>query len=123
MLLGAPMAIGRAFLPEEEQTIGAAPVTVLSYGLWQRRFGGDPAIVGRTMTLNGRAFTVVGVTAEAFRGTNAIGGPQLWLPFAMYRETTSRLHARQLGFAPRVVVSDDGTSEARRDARAGAAPT
>ncbi len=88
-LLGAPMRIGRAFLPAEEQTVGAAPVVVLSYGLWQRRFGGEAGIVGRTVTLNGRAFTVVGVTAETFRGTNAIGGPQLWLPFAMYREATS----------------------------------
>ena len=88
-LLGAPMAIGRAFSPDEEQTIGAAPVAVLSYGLWQRRFGGDPAIVGRTFSLNGRAFTVIGVTPESFRGTNAIGGGQLWLPFSMYRETTS----------------------------------
>jgi len=88
-VLGAPMAVGRPFSTEEEATIGAAPVTVLSYGLWQRRLGGDPNIVGRTVTINGRAFTVVGVGAEGFRGTNAIGGGQLWLPFAMYRETTS----------------------------------
>jgi predicted permease len=88
-VLGAPLTRGRAFLPEEEQTTGAAPVTVLSYGLWQRRFGGDPTIVGNTINLNGRAFTVVGVAAEAFRGTNAIGGPQLWVPFAMHREATS----------------------------------
>lgn len=88
-VLGAPVAIGRGFLPDEDAAPGAAPVTVLSYGLWQRRFGGDAGIVGKTVNLNGRAFTVVGVTAESFRGTNAIGGPQLWVPFAMYREVTS----------------------------------
>jgi predicted permease len=88
-VLGAPMSIGRGFLPEEERTLGAAPVTVLSHGLWQRRYGADRSLVGRTVMLNGRAFTVVGVAAEGFKGTNAIGGPQLWLPFAMYRETTS----------------------------------
>ena len=88
-VLGSPMAIGRAFSTEEEQTIGAAPVTVLGYSLWQRRFGGDPAILGRSITLNARSFTVIGVTPEAFKGTNVIGGGQLWLPFAMYRETTS----------------------------------
>jgi predicted permease len=87
--LGAPMAAGRGFVAEEENTVGSAPVTVLSYGLWQRRYGGDAAIVGRTITVNGRAFTVVGVTAEPFKGTNAIGGGQLWVPFASYRETTS----------------------------------
>lgn len=88
-VLGAPIAIGRAFLPDEEKLIGAAPITVLSHGLWQRRFGGDRNIVGQPITINGRAFTVVGVAAEGFKGTNAIGGGQLWLPFAMYRETTS----------------------------------
>ena len=88
-LLGAPMIAGRPFLPDEEANIGAAPITVLSYGLWQRRIGGDPSVVGQTLTVNGRAFTVVGVTAESFRGTNAIGGAQLWVPFAMYRETTT----------------------------------
>ena len=88
-VLGAPIAVGRAFLPDEERVIGAAPVTVLSHGLWQRRFGGDRALVGQTITVNGRAFTVVGVAAEGFKGTNAIGGGQLWVPFAMYRETVS----------------------------------
>ena len=88
-LLGAPLAMGRAFSPDEEQTVGGAPIVVLSYGLWQRRFGGDRAIIGRSITLNGRPFTVVGVAAESFRGTNAIGGGQLWVPFAMYRETTT----------------------------------
>jgi predicted permease len=87
--LGAPMRVGRPFTPEEDAKQGAAPVTVLSYGLWQRRFGGDATIVGRTITVNGRAFAVLGVTAESFKGTNAIGGPQLWVPFAMYREVLS----------------------------------
>jgi predicted permease len=87
--LGAPMAAGRWFVPDEEDTIGRAPVAVLSFGLWQRRYGGDPAIVGRSITINGRAFTVVGITAEPFKGTNAIGGGQLWVPFTTYRETTS----------------------------------
>jgi predicted permease len=87
--LGAPTAVGRGFVPDEEHTVGASPVTVLSYGLWQRRYGGDPAIVGRTITINGRAFTVVGVAGEAFKGTNAIGGGQLWVPFTTFRETTS----------------------------------
>ncbi len=64
-------------------------MTVLSYPLWQRRFGGDPGIVGQAIDVNGRPFTVVGITAEGFNGTNAIGGPQLWVPFSMYRETTT----------------------------------
>ena len=88
-LLGAPMAAGRGFVPGEDAAPGAAPVAVLSYGLWQRRFGGSPALIGQTITLNGRAFTVVGVTAEAFNGTGGVFGPALWVPFAMYREVTT----------------------------------
>ena len=88
-VLGAPFALGRGFLPDEDATPGARPVTVLSHGFWRRRFGGNPAIVGQTISVNGRAFTVIGVTGESFKGTNAIGGPQLWVPFAMYREVTS----------------------------------
>jgi len=88
-LLGPPMAAGRGLTAGTDQSPGAAPEAVLSYGLWQRRFGGDPGMVGRTITLNGHAYTVVGVTGEAFRGTGAIGGPALWVPFSMYREATS----------------------------------
>jgi predicted permease len=90
-LLGAPMAAGRPFGAEDDRELGARPVTVLNHGLWQRRFGGDPGIVGRTISLNGQAFTVVGVTAEGFRGTTPIGGPELWVPWAMYREALTGL--------------------------------
>src|SRR5918993_1006280 len=61
----------------------------LAHGVWQRRFGARQDIVGDTITVNGRAFTVIGVTAEGFRGTNTIGGPELWVPFGVYREVTS----------------------------------
>ena len=88
-VLGAPMAAGRAFRADEDSTPGAHPVVVLSHGLWQRRFGGSTDIVGSEITLNGRAFTVVGVAGQGFRGTNALGGPELWVPMAMYREVLS----------------------------------
>jgi hypothetical protein len=51
--------IGRTFLPEEDGTPGAAPVIALSYPYWQRRFGGDRAIVGRTLEVNSHAYTVI----------------------------------------------------------------
>ncbi len=88
-LLGAPMASGRGLASEDDGALGASPVVVLSYGLWQRRFGGDSTMVGQAIEVNGRSFTVVGVTAEGFNGTNAIGGPEMWVPFSMYRETTT----------------------------------
>ena len=63
-LLGARAWLGRTLDPSDED--GNARVTVLTYGLWQRRFGGDPAIVGRDITLNGAAYTVVGVLPRGF---------------------------------------------------------
>lgn len=92
-VLGAPMAAGRAFLPEEDKQFGEHPVTVMGYGLWQRRYGGDPNIVGRQIRLNGHDFTVVGVTAQGFRGTTPVGGPDLWVPFAMHQQLLTGLTA------------------------------
>ncbi len=88
-VLGAKALVGRGFLPDEDKTPGAALVTVLGYGEWQKRFGGDPALVGKTITLNGQAFTVVGVMPNGFKGTNAIGAPALWVPYMTYPQTTS----------------------------------
>lgn len=88
-VLGAPLAAGRTFNPDEDKDLGAHPVVVLSYPLWQRRFGGSTDIIGKTITLNGLGYNVVGVTAEGFRGTAQIGGPALWVPMAMYREALS----------------------------------
>jgi len=88
-VLGARPQIGRGFLPDEDVTPGEKLVTVLGYGEWQKRYGGDPAIVGRTISLNGAAFTVVGVMPKGFKGTNAIGAPALWVPYMTYPQTTT----------------------------------
>jgi putative ABC transport system permease protein len=65
-VLGVEPALGRSFT-EEENRRGGGRVVVLSHGLWQRRFGSDPSILGRALTLNGEPFTVVGVTPADFR--------------------------------------------------------
>src|SRR5919107_1344609 len=62
-----------------------APMS-LSRGAWQRRFGGDPSIINRQITLNGRAFTVVGVAPEGFVGTEVAYAPEVWVPMMMARE-------------------------------------
>jgi putative ABC transport system permease protein len=88
-VLGARPQIGRGFLPDEDKTPGEKLVCVLGNGEWQKRFGGDPSIVGRTITLNGAAFTVVGVMPKGFKGTNAIGAPAVWVPYMTYTQTTT----------------------------------
>jgi predicted permease len=88
-VLGVEAAHGRVFGPDDDRTPGAHPIAVLSHGLWKRRFGADPSIVGRELRLNNHPFTVIGVAPEGFRGTQVLGGPDLWVPAMMYRELLS----------------------------------
>ena len=66
-LLGVPTALGRVFNEKEDRFGSADPVVVLSYSFWRRQFSGSPDIVGHTIHLNARPFTVIGVTSQAFR--------------------------------------------------------
>ena len=84
--LGVRPLSGRVVGPEDDRVPGASPVIVLGHRMWQRRFGGASDIVGRTVTVNGTAFTVVGVAPEGFRGVNSLFGPDAWAPTMMYRE-------------------------------------
>jgi predicted permease len=81
--LGVTPALGRAFLPEEDRTPGAHPVAVVSYGLWSRRFGADPKLVGRAITLNTQSFTVIGVAPAEFHGVRRGLSPDVYLPIQM----------------------------------------
>ncbi len=82
-VLGVPIALGRGFLPEEEQLASPSTVTVISHRLWQTQFGGDRGVVGQTIHLNGRPFTIVGVTAPEFGGYS-IDQQSLWVPITAY---------------------------------------
>ena len=82
-VLGVTPALGRRFLPEEDRTPGTHSVAVVSYGLWQRRFGADPKLVGRTITLNTYRFTVIGVAPAEFRGVRRGVSPDVYAPMQM----------------------------------------
>jgi macrolide transport system ATP-binding/permease protein len=83
-VLGIKPSLGRTFLPEEDRAPGAHPVVVLSHGFWQSRFDSDPALVGRTIVLNGRRFTVIGVAAAGFDGERPPIKVNMWIPMMMY---------------------------------------
>jgi macrolide transport system ATP-binding/permease protein len=76
-------ALGRGFLPEEDKTPGAHPVVVLGYNFWQRRFASDTALVGKPITLNGLAYTVVGIAPKEFTGTKFSLAMDFWVPMMM----------------------------------------
>ena len=81
--LGVHPILGRAFVPGEDTGRNAHPVTVVSYQVWQERFHGDPAIIGRTQMLNGLPHTIVGVAPEGFYGTFVGYAFQFWVPASM----------------------------------------
>jgi len=87
-VLGVGPAHGRVLDPEDDRVPGASPVAVLSYGYWQRRFGGDPDVVGRKISLNAYPFTVVGVAAQGFAGLLRGNNVDVFVPISMKRELT-----------------------------------
>ncbi|PYK29471.1 MAG: hypothetical protein DME57_10210, partial [Verrucomicrobia bacterium] len=83
-VLGIEPALGRKFLPEEMEA-GKNRVVILSHALWQRRFGGDPRIIGQQILISGNAHTVVGILPASFQDPipEATKTMQLWLPLAV----------------------------------------
>jgi len=78
--LGVRPALGRMLSPEDEHGTQANEVVVLSYGAWQSRFDGDRNIVGQTVRINKHPYTVIGVAAEGFHGTEKFFWPEVWMP-------------------------------------------
>src|SRR6185436_19762232 len=87
-VLGVPAHRGRTFLPEDESAPGANPVVVLSHGYWQRRFGGNPQIVGARLTINGAPYDVLGITPPGFTGAETGLATDFWVPVTMANQFT-----------------------------------
>jgi putative ABC transport system permease protein len=83
-MLGVSPALGRTFLPDEDQP-GHAQVVILSGALWQRRFSSNPKVVGTTVRLNDESYTVIGVMPNRYR--LGVYGPQLWTPLVLGPES------------------------------------
>src|SRR3984893_4891140 len=82
-VLGGPAGLGRTLTPADDRVPGGHPVAMLSYSYWQRRFAGDPAVLGRALDVNGQALTVVGVTPPGFFGTSVGDAPGIFVPTSM----------------------------------------
>ncbi len=95
-MLGIKLAAGHYFVPEEDRA-GSSPAVILSHHLWQSRFGGDPAVVGRTITLDNQGYTVIGVLPADFR---LLRWPDFWMPIGQYSDDlTEHVHHAFVGVA------------------------
>jgi predicted permease len=96
-VLGVGAAIGRTFTPDDDQVPGGHPMAMLSYAYWQSRFAGNPAIVGKTLTVNGHNFTIVGVAGKGFDGVELGTASRVFVPLMM-RPQLMPLFNEQLDF-------------------------
>jgi hypothetical protein len=107
---GLRPAAGRLLMPDDDRVPGGHPVAVISYDFWVRRFGGDPAIVGKPVRIGGEPYEIVGVGPKGFTGTEPGIVTDIFLPAMMNKEAIKRPDG--LGSAP--------GRPARRFSRAGA---
>ena len=117
-VMGVGAAAGRVLTPDDDRTPGGHPVVVLSYPYWQRRFGGDPSILGRAVVVNNVALTVVGVSQPGFIGSFMGTEIGAWVPMAMQAQITgaSRLEARGNGWLTSWVRVRPGATRAQANA-------
>ena len=85
-VLGVNASLGRVLTEADDQTPGAHPVAVVSYAWWQRRLGGDPSAVGKTVNIDNIIYTIVGVAPNEFFGTTVGNAPDLWIPLSMEKQ-------------------------------------
>jgi putative ABC transport system permease protein len=87
-LFGAPILLGRTFTPQEDSPNGGH-VVVISYGLWQRKFGGNPSVVGAALSLGNEPYTILGVLGQSFQSDSPA---DIWLPFQIDPNSTNQGH-------------------------------
>lgn len=98
-VIGVPPALGRNFRPEEDGNSGSGPVAILNYAFWNKQFGADRSLLGRTINLNHQDITVIGIAPREFQDGGALGNPDVWIPISMGDQlltgmTKQNLHKR-----------------------------
>ena len=119
---GVPLYRGRPFAEAEEQPGSGIPAAILSYNYWTKR-GADPDILGKTVQVNGRAYTIIGIAPAGFTGTAALISPELYLPLGMYEHYANDFegHVKPLAARDNPVLMlvgrlQDGVSPQQADA-------
>ena len=110
--LGVSPAVGRFFVLEDDDEAVSRPAAVLSYGLWQRRFGARSEVIGESLVLDGRPHVIVGVAPNGFSGTE-VDAPDVWVPLVplLAGREGSRWRTNKLGFGIHVIARlRDGVS-------------
>ena len=122
-LLGAPMAAGRGFVANEGKRTASEPPAVISYDLWQRRFGGEPTALGQRIAVNGASFTIVGVAGQRFNGPEHSERLDLWVPVDEIDRLQSQwphpLTNRGFWWLRSIALLAPGVSDVRAGAAAG----
>ncbi len=97
---GVPLFQGRAFSNDEERPGSETPVAIVSFNYWKRH-GSDPALIGKTIRVNGRILNIVGVTAEGFTGSTAMISPEVYVPLGLHSVTVSTVYSESRSIADR----------------------
>jgi len=85
-VLGVKPALGRFFTPDDDSAPGAHPIAVITYDCWHKRFAGDAQVIGKTVIVNGRNFTIIGVAPQGFYGSEIAYRPEIWFPAMMQEQ-------------------------------------
>lgn len=109
-VLGVRPSLGRTFVPDDDAEPAGQDVAIISDRLWAGMLGRDPAVLGHTLTIDGRPFTVVGVAAPGFHGTDRLGQVDVWLPGRTQQST-------RLGYSQFVARLAPGATFARAEAQ------
>jgi len=119
-VMGIRPAAGRFFTATDDVTPGGHPVAVLSYATWQRRFAGDPAVIGKQVTINNTPITIIGVAPEGFIGSFLGVSSAAWAPMAMQKEMMGgdRMNQRGNGWFQTIVRLKPGVSHQQAQAEA-----
>ena len=92
--------LGRLLAPTDDAKLSGSAVAVISYGYWQRRFAGDPGVIGRKVTVNSVPFSIVGVAARGFFGARAGKEPDFWMPLTMQSDVRYNAHFSDIAAEP-----------------------